>query len=53
MIFFKMLNATYLERQYIKMSLAANFIANLMNPYQESKIKAPNLYRASAPIMYL
>lgn len=36
MIFFKMVNATYSERQYIKMSSAANFTANFVNPYQES-----------------
>lgn len=30
-----MVNATYSESQYIKMSSATNFTANLVNPYQE------------------
>ena len=33
MIFFKMLNAAYLERHYIKMSSGTTFTANLVNPY--------------------
>lgn len=31
--FFKMLNAAYLERQYIKMSSVTTFTADLVNPY--------------------
>lgn len=37
MIFLMILNAIYLERQYIKMPPAINFTASLVNPYQEFK----------------
>lgn len=37
MIFFKISNATYFERQCINMPSAMNFIANLVSPSQESK----------------